>query len=396
MKDEKNLYTFFYDESEHSRKINHKTVNSANYSNNFITVILGYSDDSIEEVENLYSDLKEKYSHRLVKNEFKSTSLKLQYGFASARADSLTFLSDLLDIVNTETRICYSVMNKIEFVVNQVFSGNTRYDSFLFKVDMNKLRYSISKLISTYKPKNIIKAIYEEGEVVDEIKKFSFQRLKANKTNEKLKQTENDMLKVLIVVLNGYDKNFEVDWNYTLPFKDFKNYLKSNEIENYQLIIDKEGREGEESRTLMSAKAMRIKNVKEKDSVEMFGIQLADLLAGIISKFIKRLDEDTHYLDLKEATTKKLVSEKWFKIEENQFNLYKKFSLTLTAASNYKSIKAFHGVYADGLIRFLSLLEYFNSYKNYQNYKEVELKNHCEYYNTCSVGNLQQYFDSQF
>ena len=36
-------YNFYYDESEHSRKINHKTITADNYYDSFITVVVGGS-----------------------------------------------------------------------------------------------------------------------------------------------------------------------------------------------------------------------------------------------------------------------------------------------------------------------------------------------------------------
>ena len=50
-------YKFYYDESEHSRKINYNTVTAPNYYDNFVTVVVGWS--------------KEKGAKRLVENEKK-------------------------------------------------------------------------------------------------------------------------------------------------------------------------------------------------------------------------------------------------------------------------------------------------------------------------------------
>lgn len=38
-------YIFYYDETEHSRVINYKTVNASNYYDNFITMIIGWAAD---------------------------------------------------------------------------------------------------------------------------------------------------------------------------------------------------------------------------------------------------------------------------------------------------------------------------------------------------------------
>lgn len=37
-------YSFYYDESEHSRKISYTTISASNYYDNFITMIVGWAD----------------------------------------------------------------------------------------------------------------------------------------------------------------------------------------------------------------------------------------------------------------------------------------------------------------------------------------------------------------
>lgn len=41
-------YIFFYDETEHSRKINYETVTANNYYDNFITGIVGWKAEDDE------------------------------------------------------------------------------------------------------------------------------------------------------------------------------------------------------------------------------------------------------------------------------------------------------------------------------------------------------------
>ena len=43
-------YKFYYDESEHSRKINYNTVTAPNYYDNFVTVVVGWSKENEKEV----------------------------------------------------------------------------------------------------------------------------------------------------------------------------------------------------------------------------------------------------------------------------------------------------------------------------------------------------------
>ncbi|CAM4209062.1 hypothetical protein [Lederbergia lenta] len=141
-------YTFYYDESEHSRKINQKTIQAGNYSNNFIAVIIGYANGRKSDIEQEFNKFKDKYQSRLINNEFKSTSIKLKNGFASINKHNISFLNDFLDLINEDILLYFSVLNKIEYVTNQIFKD---YKNSLL-IDMDKLRYSISKSVSLYNP----------------------------------------------------------------------------------------------------------------------------------------------------------------------------------------------------------------------------------------------------
>lgn len=59
-------YEFFYDETEHSRKINYQTVTAENYYDNFISVIVGWQ--SVEEqcIIDKYLAFESKYDVRKV------------------------------------------------------------------------------------------------------------------------------------------------------------------------------------------------------------------------------------------------------------------------------------------------------------------------------------------
>lgn len=387
-------YTFFYDESEHSRKINYSTIQANNYSNNFVTVILGYNDIYIADKEKMFLKLKNKYNSRLIKGEFKSKSLDLSYGFASLRKDGIEFLKDFLEVTKGNANVCFSVMNKIEFIISQIFKDHSSYYKPEYYINFSNLRYSISKSISLYRPKGVLEAIYNDGDVVFEIKKFASDRLIANESNLKLKRKENRMFEELIEILSAFDKNFRVDWNYEVAFEDFNKYLKNNKIKNYKFIIDKEGQIDADSETYLSAKRMKIKNVSERDSKKEFGIQLADLIAGIISKFIKRLDDEATYKSFEEATRKKLLSKEWFKIDENQFELYKLFYKSLIN-SNSVSTKAYSGEYVDGLIRFISLLKYFDEFNSYEEYNALNHEVHIEKNNEKSVIRLAKFYSNK-
>ncbi|WP_077706699.1 DUF3800 domain-containing protein [Virgibacillus dokdonensis] len=381
------VYIFYYDESEHSRKINQKTIQAGNYSNNFISVIIGYANERKNDIEQGFNNFKDKFQSRLVNNEFKSTSMKMKNGFASINKHNISFLNDFLDLIDEDILLYFSVLNKIEYVTNQIFKD---YESNLL-IDMDNLRYSISKSVSLYKPQNVIEAIYNDGDIVGELKKFYKERIKANNSNIILKEKENSMFNDLIVILDDCNKDFKVDWEYRISFDGFKKYLDENGIIKYQLILDKEGNENEDSKTLVSARKMNIKNVCEDDSKNHVGIQIADMLVGIISKFIKKLDDGLVYKNIKEATSKNLLPTEWFCINKDQLVLYKKMHKIITQLNN-SWFKSYSGIYADNFIQFVSLLNYFDSYENFQDYREIGLEMHPERYNTLVCTNLEHYF----
>lgn len=69
-------FEFFYDESEHSRKINYSTVVSENYYDNFLTTIVGWQTADEEIVLEKYFNFEKTYSDRKSDGELKSTTLK--------------------------------------------------------------------------------------------------------------------------------------------------------------------------------------------------------------------------------------------------------------------------------------------------------------------------------
>ena len=57
-------YVFFYDETEHSRKINYQTVTAENYCDNFITGIVGWKAEENEYISDRYLAFEKKYDYR--------------------------------------------------------------------------------------------------------------------------------------------------------------------------------------------------------------------------------------------------------------------------------------------------------------------------------------------
>ena len=95
-------------------------------------------------------------------------------------------------------------------------------------------------------------------------------------------------------------------------FEGFKQYLSEREIENYSLITDKEGADGQDSNTLRAAHSVGLSSTVEGDSKEYFGIRIADMMAGIIFKLLRTLDNALEYKEGEDPTQKKYLDAKWF------------------------------------------------------------------------------------
>ncbi len=381
-------YSFFYDETEHSRKINHSTISAENYYDNFIAVVVGWHTENEDKISKKYAAFEEKYSFRKSQGELKSTAIKpsqLKYGFASLNKDNLCLLEDLLSLFDEEIFIYFAVISKVEYLILQLFE-NYQNSSFF---DMDALKYSIVKSLLLYQPKEIIEAIFENtAEFISLLKGFYKNKIVQNKANISLKQKENETFEQILVVLDDIHTVKTIDWNYDIAFFGFSRYLFEKRIENYSLIIDKEGDKGN---TLRAAQRVGLVAVTEEDSIKSFGIRMADMLAGLISKLLKSLNCSLSYSSPDEHVQKKILEKNWFEINERQLNLYKKLYYVISVLQDawYKS---YAGIYADDLITFVSFLEFMNHFDSIKEIDECNKNTQGENFNTYVCDCLFEYF----
>lgn len=385
-------YNFYYDESEHSRKINYTTVSASNYYDNFITTIVGWKDGFEKDIICKYREFEDKYKDRKDKNgELKSLTLKqsqFKFGFASLNKGNVKFVDDFLSLYDENTKLYFSVNSKIEYIILQLFEGYK--NSFI--LDADALKYSIIKALNMYQPDEVIKSIYESPEdLVSILRKFFRQKIEANKSNIALKKQENAAFEQILYVLDDIDSVAEIQWNYCMPFDGFLKYLKEEKIVDYSLILDKEGKENEDSNTLLAARKMGVKNVSECNSCSYCGLRMADMTAGIIAKLMKALCDSMRYHCASEETTKKLLDAKWFDVREEQLNLYKKLYKIICQWDN-AWFKSYAGVYSDDLVSFIALLGYMSHFKSALQIKEQGLEMQGEYFNSYTCEALSSYF----
>ena len=390
-----NEYIFYYDETEHSRKINNKTISSNNYYDNFITVIVGWDIESEREIIEHYNNFENKYSERKNKfGELKSITIKqnqLEYGFASLNSDNTEFIIDLLNMFNENIHFYFTVSSKIEYIIMQLFS---EYKNS-FEINADALKYTITKALIEYQPKEVIDAIYESPEkFVKCLKEFFKKRIEIDKKNLKLKAIEISSFIQVLIVLDNISVMPETEWKYWMSFDGFIKYLNEEKIDRYSLILDKEGEESQDSKTITAAREIGISNITEGDSKDYAGLRFADMIAGLIAKLLKALRNDTKYTTLEETTTKKLLDKNWFDLNNSQLGLYKRLYKIISIWDS-AFYKIYTGIYSDDLIKLISLLGYINKFDTVDEIKG-DGNRHSECYNSIACKITKKYFEKMF
>ena len=385
------MYNFYYDESEHSRIINLSTITGETYYDNFLVAIVGWDSDKEVEIKQKYLAFEEKYAERKKKSELKSDTFKsnqFKYGFASFNKQNIELLDELLEIIDNGFYIYFCIASKLEFILLQLFKD---YHNNFF-VDMDAIKYSIVKTVLTYHPDGVIQNIYSSPEVfVESLILFFKERIELNKRNPVLKASENEALSNILMVLQDVKPPQTLNWDYHMPFVGFDYYLKSKNINDYTLTIDKEGKEGEQSKTLLAAIEVGLMNCGELNSKNHFGLRIADMLAGIVGKLMKSLFRSLHNDGNNAIVTKTLLDKAWFSVNDKQLGLYKKLYHILLEINN-DWYKIYAGNYSDDLISLLGLLDYMNHFESADEItKDFEMLP--EYCNACICSRLQEHFE---
>jgi len=383
-------FCFYYDESEHSRVINFSTVTGETYYDSFIAAVAGWRYDKENKMERRYLDFEEKYAGRKKNGELKSETFKAKqftYGLASFNKDNIEMLDDFLSIFDDGCYMYLSIISKIEYVVSQLFKN---YHNSLL-IDMDAVRYSIVKAILAYRPKEVIYSLYKSPrEFVNSLINFLTDHIERNKANLKLKRRENEAFEIILYVLRDVEPPSTLDWDYHMPFIGLDLFLKSKGITDFALTIDKEGKAGVDSKTLVAAKQVGLKNCSELDSKAHFGIRMADMLAGIIGKLMKSLGRSLTPNMNNQEPVKMLLDSRWFKLSESQLLLYKKMHHIVLEINN-DWYKIYAGNYSDDLISFLGLLEFMNHFDTAKDI-EKDFDMQPEYYNGYICRKLETHF----
>lgn len=378
-------YHFYYDESEHSRTINKKTITADEFYDGFIVAITGWEEECEPAIKERYLAFERKFLSPDSK-ELKSTAInpgQLRHGFASLNKTNLALIEGLLDILDKHIFLHYSYTSKVEFLVRQLL-GNSRNFRYL---NSDSMLYSITKALVTYRPAEVFESIDKNPEdILEAIRSFLIKRIRIDRENEELKSTEIGRFSAILNTINAIDPPRTIKWDYATPLKGFSAYLDELEIDNYTLTIDKE------ESTANTAKTLGFHSVCEKDSKHCFGIRIADMTAGLIAKLMKGIRNDLKYTDKKSTVEKRLLNERWFAIDNRRLVLYKSLRRVLKR-NNQSSLEACTRTYSDDLVVLMSLADYFDEYESAEELSEHR-GIHGERFNALACQELRNQFSN--
>lgn len=385
-------YNFFYDESEHSRKINYTTVNSNNFYANFTTAIIGWKISNERAIQQKWNNFDKKWSNRKKqvkhhsedleqqnKSEFKSSTISnktLKNGFASLKNDSLKFIEDFLNLFDDDMYVYYCVTSKIQYICQQVLNVLLVPQIYIEPYGVKEFTYSLTKAISQYKPSKVEKTLLSENfdisKFIEAVCDFLQEKIEMDEQNVKLKHLEISTYITMYEYfscltdeqIHEADNVIDKNWKYDNAFRGFKRYLEEQKINDYLLVIDKE------NNTLNTARQSLDKDkCIEMNSEDYFGIQMVDLFVGLITKLMRAIRKELAYNSKDDAIKKHLLNSKWFELNDTQLEMYHKLYVILTKYKN-SFYKTYASIYSDDFVYLISLLEELYGFKSIKEMEE--------------------------
>lgn len=397
----KRMYSLFYDEAFHDRKITAKNgemnIEMDGLSDTFVTAVVGTMKHRLPEFEQKFIEF-ENFAKQVYKletdTEFKGTTVNkkfYKFGIRSLNKDAFKVYDRFFDTIDSSMLIQMSFLNKFESVVMNLFRENT----LPIYVMPREFYYSITKFLNHYRNKNIVNVLFNERSTSSECLEaitLLMEEVLVKIAPIKRKELEKNAIVQMLSILNDLRTDIrintqeKIEWSYKQAIFGIDLLMDEKGInrKRVDLIID------EDASTVEEASQHGYKNVTGVKSDECFGVRYADILCNFMGRIVKSI-EDEYREDWDKPETidrlseRRILSEEWFKISEQSFNLYKKvFSIFYTRRNIIWTTQT--GVYHGNFSTLMSLLYYFGSlFENYEEYTKLNSKEHREKFNTFSV-----------
>ncbi|MEG0165555.1 hypothetical protein [Anaerorhabdus sp.] len=410
-------YNFYFDETFHDEKITIKSsgINTLNYDKNdsYIGVFWGFPNCKLFKIEKRLHEIEEKYKNIFqLDGEFKSTTINKKYftyGLHSFNKNTFNFYRDFFESLNQINPVIHvNSMSKIEMLLRYILSVNEKY--LLTSGYRELFYYSLTKFIITYHNSALIEslnyAIENENheifinELINELRSISSQTKGIPR-----KERESPKFEELATILGNFEYinpisskyNFLYNQNF-IGFEYLMNELKIP-LKKINLKIDNH------DKTYAVAKKYSFCKIKNINSIDSISIRVADHLCGFIGRMMNSLSNelfiqkntisDVFNIAQNELSPRKLLNEKWFVLNAEQFNLYKIIcSALICKQQSYWTTMS--GAYADQMCIFYCFINYINTYNDYTQYSSVSTPNHIENYNVVCIEKLESFYNSFF
>lgn len=321
-------WVFYYDESMLSHVLSNNTIMANNFYNGFVTCIVGWKkskeQDIFSKYSNLISSLKQNSLDEVKSNYFKPKDFK--YGFKSVSKYKTRFLSSFLDFVASDDIFCQILVeNKIVKLVSCLLEDYLSLSGLSYVA----MVYSVSNLILNYKPKKVVQALTNNDKslFLNEFLSFANQLLLRPDMDKYYMLSERFILEQLVYIFTNFNcfrsiPFEEFFWDYDLPFSLLKKHIDSLNLDVGAIYIDGEYKNNGNEVYDDACFNFDENIVHMMDSKLSYGIQIADMFAGILSKLFIALNCEVGYGRNIEDTYVRHLSQEWFNVTDSCLKNY--------------------------------------------------------------------------
>lgn len=394
---------FFFDESQKCDKLCPKNDGHLNFDNkgdfgSFLGLSIGIKESSLESINARFLSLEHDYvsKYRGNKEEFKSTDIKneqFKCGFKTFKEATRIFYGWFFDfIIDIKPIIQINCINKMGMYLRRIIMNY--HDPLMPEGDFF---YILSKFFLKYSPESFFTDIVSD---IDKTMKSLIRRLRRtaflNRKIERL-ELENKAFRELSSVLERkcYFINNVSECKFPTIFNPDGLVLLLKELNipksDVSVIIDGD-------KVAYPEFSNFFKDVSSGDSKTIPMIRVADHLVGLFGRMARAMNNDHNRTDVRdpidpeaEKERLRLLSEKWFDIDEETFDLYQKaHRVFIKDHRHHWTVMTMDN--NDDASYFLSLLKYFGNFASYSKYLSYPLSKRNLYFENLAIEcGLQRY-----
>lgn len=348
-----------------------------------------YISDKLDQFTEEFVELEQTYLKTLQNSNIElkgSTILKKRFknGVTSLRSKDVEFYTALFKLL-----IKYKCMNLLFSVNKMSIIFDSRLLKWIYLLEEKRMiknayltKYTLTKYLDTEASEKVIKSILDlntnSKEILNEIQKDMQNIVDANKKNKRMKNQIEEYKQMIAIIRTS--KHFIVDtpekitfdWNKVTFAMDL--WITDNKLSG---IIDPHNTDIYLDNGINKShfEKFEFNSISENvDSKNNAGIRVTDLLVAIAGNYIKSLHQGSRY-DRNEPEKTKRLSEDFFNLTNEQFNLLKLMNRFFFSSGKYSIVT---DTFFDDEVIFEAFLNYFDQFDTFDKYKMIRNKIHVE------------------